>query len=48
MTTIFGLSGSLRRTSFNAGLLRAAAEAAPLEVTINIGPIREMPLMTPM
>lgn len=44
MTTILGLSGSLRRGSFNAGLLRAAASAAPAGVTIDIGSIREVPL----
>lgn len=44
MTTILGLSGSLRRASLNAGLLRAAAEAAPEGVTIDIGSIRDVPL----
>jgi len=44
MTTILGLSGSLRRGSFNAGLLRAAAELAPSGVTIDIGSIRDVPL----
>ncbi|MBE2276175.1 MAG: NAD(P)H-dependent oxidoreductase [Rhodobacteraceae bacterium] len=44
MTTILGLSGSLRRASFNAGLLRAAAEVAPPGVTVTIGSIREVPL----
>ena len=44
MTTILGLSGSLRKASFNAGLLRAAAEVAPEGVTIRIGSIREVPL----
>jgi len=43
-TTILGLSGSLRRASFNAGLLRAAAELAPAGVRIEIGSIREVPL----
>lgn len=42
--TILGLSGSLRRASFNAGLLRAAAELAPEGVTIEIGSIRGVPL----
>ncbi|WP_299910995.1 NADPH-dependent FMN reductase [uncultured Paracoccus sp.] len=41
---ILGLSGSLRRGSFNAGLLRAAAEVAPADTTIQIGSIREVPL----
>ncbi|MDO5704831.1 MAG: NADPH-dependent FMN reductase [Paracoccus sp. (in: a-proteobacteria)] len=44
MTTILGLSGSLRRASLNAGLLRAAADLAPDHVTVEIGSIREVPL----
>ncbi|MFC0201661.1 NADPH-dependent FMN reductase [Paracoccus rhizosphaerae] len=44
MTTILGLSGSLRRTSFNSGLLRAAQQVAPDGVTLSIGSIREIPL----
>lgn len=44
MTKILGLSGSLRRASFNAGLLRAAVAAAPEGVTIETGSIREVPL----
>lgn len=44
MTTILGLSGSLRRASFNSGLLRAASAAAPEDMTINIGDISEVPL----
>lgn len=44
MTTILGLSGSLRKASFNAGLLRAAAELAPEGTTIEIGSIAEVPL----
>lgn len=44
MTTILGLSGSLRRASFNAGLLRAARDLAPEGVEIIIGSIREVPL----
>ena len=43
-TTILGLSGSLRRASFNAGLLRAAAELAPDGVRVEIGSIRDVPL----
>jgi chromate reductase, NAD(P)H dehydrogenase (quinone) len=42
--TILGISGSLRRASFNSGLLRAAAEVAPEGVTVAIGSIREVPL----
>jgi chromate reductase len=44
MTTIVGISGSLRRASFNTSLLRAAAENAPGGVTIEIASIREFPL----
>ncbi|WBU59897.1 NADPH-dependent FMN reductase [Paracoccus albus] len=44
MPVILGLSGSLRKASFNTGLLRAAAELAPAGVTIEIGDIREVPL----
>lgn len=44
MKTILGLSGSLRKASFNAGLLRAAAEVTPAGVTITIGSIRDVPL----
>lgn len=44
MTTILGLSGSLRRASFNAGLLRAAAEIAPEGVRVEIGDISDVPL----
>ena len=44
MTTILGLSGSLRRASFNAGLLRAAAEVAAEGCRIEIGSIKDVPL----
>ena len=44
MTTIFGLSGSLRRNSFNAGLLRAAADLMPAGAGLVIGSIRDVPL----
>jgi len=43
MTTILGLSGSLRQASFNAGLLRAARDGAS-GVRVTIGNIREVPL----
>ncbi len=43
-STILGLSGSLRRASFNSGLLRAAAERAPEGVSVEIGSIRDLPL----
>lgn len=42
--TILGLCGSLRRASFNAGLLRAAVELAPEGVTVETGSIRDVPL----
>jgi chromate reductase len=42
--TILGISGSLRRGSFNALLLRAAVEFAPAGTTIEIGSIRDIPL----
>lgn len=44
MTKILGLSGSLRRASFNSGLLRAAAELAPEGTEITIGSIAGVPL----
>ena len=44
MATILGLSGSLRRGSFNSMLLRAAADMAPAGTTIEIGSIEGIPL----
>jgi chromate reductase len=44
MTRIVGISGSLRRGSYNAALLRAAVAAAPQGVTIEVGTIRGIPL----
>ncbi len=44
MTTIIGISGSLRKGSFNAALLRAAIELAPTGCTIEIGSIHGIPL----
>src|SRR3954468_1748388 len=44
MVRIVGLSGSLRSGSFNAMLLRAAAELAPEGTTIDIASIRGIPL----
>lgn len=44
MTTIIGISGSLRRGSFNSMLLRAAAELAPEGTSIEIASIRDIPL----
>jgi NAD(P)H-dependent FMN reductase len=42
--TIVGLSGSTRRGSFNAALLRAAAAAAPEGARLTIESIAEIPL----
>jgi chromate reductase len=44
MTTILGLSGSLRSASFNTGLLRAARDVAPDGVKVIIGSITGVPL----
>lgn len=44
MITIVGISGSLRRNSFNSGLLRAAAEAVPDGCSLKIGSINGIPL----
>ena len=44
MITIVGISGSLRRHSFNAGLLRAAAEVVPEGCTLAIESIKGIPL----
>ena len=44
MPTIIGIPGSLRGHSYNAALLRAAAELAPGGVTIEVASIRDIPL----
>lgn len=44
MPHIIGLSGSLRRASFNTGLLRAAAELAPAGTTIDVHTPEGIPL----
>lgn len=44
MALIIGLAGSLRRGSFNAMLLRAAAESVPDGSTVEIASIRGIPL----
>jgi len=44
VTTIIGVSGSLRRGSFNSSLLRAAAELMPSGVELRIGSIAGIPL----
>ncbi len=41
--TILGLSGSLRKASYNAGLLRAAAQLVPPGVSIEVGDISDVP-----
>lgn len=43
-TTIIGIAGSLRRASYNLMLLRAAAEAMPPGVSLEIASIRDIPL----
>ena len=44
MVRIFGLSGSLRKGSFNSALLRAAAEMMPAGGRLEIGTIMGIPL----
>ena len=44
MATIIGISGSLRKGSYNSALLRAAAELAPEDVEIQVATIRGIPL----
>ena len=44
MVHIVGISGSLRKHSFNAGLLRAAAEAVPEGCTLAVESINGIPL----
>lgn len=44
MTRIIGISGSLRRDSYNAALLRAAMELAPADSKIEAASIRDIPL----
>jgi len=44
MTTLIGLSGSLREGSFNSALLRAAAALVPPGATLEIATIRCIPL----
>jgi len=41
---IVGISGALRRESFNASLLRAAVSVVPAGSSIEIGSIRDIPL----
>lgn len=44
MTAILAIAGSLREKSFNAMLLRAAAELAPAGTTVEAASIRDIPL----
>jgi NAD(P)H-dependent FMN reductase len=44
MARIVGIAGSLRKASFNAALLRAAAELAPAGTTVEIASIAGIPL----
>ncbi|GAB3629016.1 NADPH-dependent FMN reductase [Pandoraea terrae] len=44
MTTVIGLSGSLRRDSFNTALLRAASGVMPAGVTLDIRTLHGVPL----
>ncbi len=44
MITLVGLSGSLRKGSFNSALLRAAAAVAPKGVQLVVKTIRGIPL----
>src|SRR5262245_7799559 len=44
MPFIIGISGSLRRDSFNTGLLRAASSLMPDTVSLEIADIRSIPL----
>jgi len=44
MTQLVGLSGSLRRQSFNSGLLRAARDVLPSSASLEIADISDIPL----
>jgi len=44
MTTLIGISGSLRSGSYNAALLRAAAGLTPAGTTVKIASIKGIPL----
>jgi chromate reductase len=44
MTTILGISGSLRRGSFNTALLRAAVELMPPDVNLETATLHGIPL----
>jgi chromate reductase len=42
--TILGFAGSLRRASYNRGLVRAAAEVAPTGITVEVFDLDDIPL----
>lgn len=44
LVKIVGISGSLRSGSYNSALLRAAAQALPADVQLEIGSIKGIPL----
>ena len=44
MTSILALAGSLRRASFNRGLVRAAIEVAPAGIVVTTFELRPVPL----
>jgi chromate reductase len=44
MTRVIGIAGSLRKASFNAALLRAAAEVSPAGTEVEIASIADIPL----
>jgi chromate reductase, NAD(P)H dehydrogenase (quinone) len=44
MTKVLGISGSLRRGSYNSALLRAATQLMPPESTLEVASIRGIPL----
>jgi NAD(P)H-dependent FMN reductase len=44
MTRLFGLSGSLRRASYNTALLRAAAQRMPAGASLEVATIHGIPL----
>jgi len=44
MTRVLGISGSLRRGSYNAALLRAAVRLMPPQATLEVATIRGIPL----
>jgi chromate reductase len=43
-TRILGFAGSLRRASYNRGLIRAAGEAAPSGIVVEVFDLAEIPL----